>query len=104
MEIATQKQILLARRAELTAHLIETEHALDEAPPKDWEDRSAERQGDEVLESLGHMELAEVKRIDAALQRIDDGDYGVCRKCGEDISAERLSLLPDTPFCKRCAV
>lgn len=104
MELATQKQILLARRAELTAHLIETEHALDEAPPKDWEDRSAERQGDEVLESLGHMELAEVKRIDAALQRIEDGDYGVCRKCGEDISAERLKLLPDTPFCKRCAV
>lgn len=104
MELATQKQILLARRSELTAHLIETEHALDEAPPKDWEDRSAERQGDEVLESLGHMELAEVKRIDAALQRIEDGDYGVCRKCGEDISTERLKLLPDTPFCKRCAV
>lgn len=104
MELAKQKQILLARRAELTAHLIETEHALDEAPPKDWEDRSAERQGDEVLESLGHMELAEVKRIDAALHRIEVGAYGVCRKCGEDISAERLKLLPDTPFCKRCAV
>jgi len=104
MELATQKQILLARRAELTAHLIETEHALDDTPPKDWEDRSAERQGDEVLESLGHMELAEVKRIDAALHRIEEGEYGVCQKCGEDISAERLKLLPDTPFCKRCAV
>ncbi len=104
MDTATQKHTLLNRRAELTAHLIKTEHSLDETPPKDWEDRSSERQGDEVLESLGHMELAEVRRIDAALERIEKGDYGICRKCGEPISEERLKLLADTPFCKQCAV
>ncbi len=104
MDLAEQKQILKTRRAELTAHLIETEHSLDETPPADWEDRSAERQGDEVLESLGHMELAEVRRIDAALHRIEDGVYGECQKCGNDILAERLKLLPDTPFCKNCAI
>lgn len=104
MDVAEQKQILTARRAELTAHLIETEHSLDETPSADWEDRSAERQGDEVLESLGHMELAEVRRIDAALHRIEDGVYGECQKCGNDISPARLKLLPDTPFCKNCAM
>lgn len=103
MDVAEQKQILTNRRAELTAHLLETEHSLDETPPKDWEDRSAERQGDEVLESLGHMELAEVRRIDAALHRIEDGIYGECQKCGDEVSKERLKLLPDTPFCKNCA-
>ncbi len=103
MNFANQKQTLIDRRAELAALLIETEHRLDEPQSKDWEDRSAERQGDEVLEGLGQMELAEVRRIDAALHRIESGDYGICGKCSERISDERLSLLPDTPFCKRCA-
>ena len=104
MDIAHQKELLKGRRAELTAHLIETEHSLDETPPQDWEDRSAERQGDEVLESLGHLELAEVRRIDAALKRIANGVYGVCQKCENPILEERLNLLPATPFCKNCAV
>ena len=103
MNVTEQKQILTTRRAKLTAHLIETEHSLDETPPKDWEDRSSERQGDEVLESLGHMELAELRRIDAALRRLDDGIYGQCQTCGSAISEQRLKLLPDTPFCKNCA-
>ncbi|QGX97736.1 TraR/DksA family transcriptional regulator [Roseovarius faecimaris] len=104
MDITAKKQSLEARRAELTAHLSDVEHSLDEAPPKDWEDRASERQGDEVLESLGHVEMAELRRIDAALERIEAGTYGECQKCGEDISEERLDLLPDTPFCKNCAV
>ena len=104
MDISEHEEALRKRRAELTAHLVETEHSLDETPPKDWEDRSSERQGDEVLESLGNLELAEVRRIDAALHRIEDGEYGFCQKCGAAILEERLKLLPDTPFCKNCAV
>jgi RNA polymerase-binding transcription factor DksA len=104
MDVATQKQLLLTRRAELAGHLIEVEHALDEMPSKDWEDRSSERQGDEVLESLGHAELDELRRIDAALNRIEADEYGHCQKCGNVISDARLDLLPDTPFCKNCAV
>lgn len=104
MDIARYEAALRARRKELAGHLIKVENSLDETPSKDWEDRSSERQGDEVLESLGHVELAELRRIDAALQRIKDGTYGECAKCGDDISEARLDLLPDTPFCKNCAV
>lgn len=103
MERTTRETTLRERRAELTQHLETIEHTLDETPPKDWEDRSSERQGDEVLETLGQAELAEVRRIDAALDRIDAGTYGVCRSCGEQISDARLDLLPATPFCKDCA-
>jgi RNA polymerase-binding transcription factor DksA len=104
MDTQTQKQRLLTRRAEITGDLQEIEQQLDETPSKDWEDRSAERQGDEVLEALGHQELGELRRIDAALARIEDGTYGDCLKCGEPISAARLDLLPDAPLCKKCAV
>ncbi len=104
MDITTQEQALRARRAELTAHLEKVEDQLDETPSKDWEDRSVERQGDEVLEALGLSELNELKRIDAALARIAAGTYGECLQCGEPISEARLALLPDAALCKTCAV
>lgn len=103
MDIAAKQTALQKRRTELANHLIDTEHSLDVEPPKDWEDRSSERQGDEVLESLGQVEMAELRRIDAALIRISDGTYGLCQDCGDTISDARLDLLPDTPFCKICA-
>lgn len=104
MNIETQKQILLDRRAEITGDLIKIEDQLDDTPTKDWEDRSSERQGDSVLEALGNKELDELRRIDAALDRISKGTYGVCVQCGEQISDARLELLPATPLCKDCAV
>lgn len=103
MESTTAKSTLLDRRAELVGHLERVEHELDAPAPKDWEDHSSERQGDEVLEALGQVELAEVRRIDAALRRIEAGTYGVCLDCGDTISEARLAVLPDTALCKDCA-
>ncbi len=103
MNMQIQKEKLLARRAELTGHLDRIEQELDQTPTKDLEDFSTERQGDEVLEALGHAELNEVKRIDLALGRIEAGTYGICVTCAEPISEARLALLPDTPVCKTCA-
>ena len=94
---------LKARRAELTHDLEEIEDALDDPAPKDWEDRASERQGDEVLEALGEHGRAELIRIDAALARVEAGDYGICAKCGSDISDARLDAVPETPFCAACA-
>lgn len=104
MNLNNQKTALLTRRAELLGDLAEIEDQLDDEPSKDWDDRATERQGDEVLQALGQHDLDELRRIDAALGRIADGSYGVCVKCGEQISEVRLASLPDTPFCKNCAV
>ena len=57
----------------------------------------------EVLEALGLSDQAELRRIDAALARIEDGSYGVCVNCGEDIAPARLEAVPDTPLCVNCA-
>ena len=94
---------LTKRRAELTAELADIEDKLDDEPPKDWEDRASERQGDEVLEAMGQHDLDELRRIDAALARHDAGEYGACVRCGNDISPARLDAVPDTPFCVKCA-
>jgi len=98
------KAVLLARRAELTGELKRIEDQLDDEPPKDWEDRAAERQGDEVLEAMGQHDLTELRAIDAALARIDDGSYGTCAKCGAGISPKRLAAVPTAALCRTCAV
>jgi len=36
------------------------------------------------------------------LRRIDEGSFGVCLHCEEDISPKRLAAVPWTPFCIRC--
>jgi DnaK suppressor protein len=45
----------------------------------------------------------ELQRIEAALARIEDGDYGFCVSCGEPIALKRLELNPTTPMCVDCA-
>lgn len=97
------REILLARRAELVGDLERIEDQLDDPMPKDWEDAASERQGDEVLTALGQSDRAEIRRIDAALARIEADEYGDCVKCGNPIAEKRLQLLPDTPFCANCS-
>ena len=46
---------------------------------------------------------AEAQRIRMALARIDEGEYGYCVDCGEDIAPERLALDPATAKCISCA-
>ncbi|OED48255.1 dimethylmenaquinone methyltransferase [Rhodobacteraceae bacterium (ex Bugula neritina AB1)] len=103
MDLTSRKQALETRRAELIAHLNMVEHSLDAPMPQDWEDRATERQGDEVLESLGKAEQDELRRIGAALERMRAGTYGICTACGVQVSAARLDLLPAAAFCKSCA-
>ncbi|MDR2743992.1 MAG: RNA polymerase-binding protein DksA [Desulfovibrio sp.] len=43
-----------------------------------------------------------IRKIQAALQRIDDGTYGVCEDCGEDIGIQRLKARPVTRLCINC--
>ncbi len=101
--IETNRKALLSRLAELDSRLHKIEAELDEPHSKDWDEAAIETEGDEVLEHLGQSGQEEIARIRAALQRMRDGSYGDCVRCGERISAERLNVLPETPFCKDCA-
>jgi DnaK suppressor protein len=42
-------------------------------------------------------------QIEAALQRIEDGDYGYCQECGENIAPARLEVDPSARLCIQCA-
>ena len=43
-----------------------------------------------------------LKKIDKALARIEDGTFGVCERCEEDINMKRLEARPVTTLCIRC--
>jgi len=94
---------LRTRLGELTNRLEEVETELEQAPDSDFEERASEREGDEVLEGLGNAGLLEIKMIQAALKRIEDGTFGICVACGDDIASERLEAVPHAPRCRNCA-
>ena len=102
-EFEARKQQLLDRRKELNERLTSIGEELDSHQSKDWEELAVEREEDEVLEGLGDQGLQEVRQIDLALERIEEGTYGECQKCGDMIAEPRLDLLPHTPLCRNCA-
>ena len=101
--LKTAETRLKARLDELGHRLEDVEHELDRPAPKDFEDQATEREGDEVLEGLGHAGEQEIQMILAALRRVADGTYGECVKCGKEILPQRLETIPHTPFCRVCA-
>ena len=44
-----------------------------------------------------------LEQIEAALERIEDGDYGSCVECSGRIPKMRLKAIPYTPYCVKCA-
>ena len=98
-----QKLALLERLRALGMRLDGIEEALESPHSKDWDEMAVEREDEEVLERLGESGQAEIARIKAALQRMAHGEYGICTRCGGEISAERLAVVPEAPLCKRCA-
>lgn len=98
-----RKAELLARAEALKARMTGIEAELVSHDTRDWEELATEREADEVLEGMGVEAQVEMRAITAALGRIEAGDYGLCQKCGAQISEPRLDVLPFTPFCKDCA-
>ena len=78
-------------------------HWRGEAPPADWAELATHRENDEVLESLDERTKEKITLIKQALQRMQDGEWQYCARCGEQIPAARLQALPTTTFCVACA-
>ncbi len=53
-------------------------------------------------QALSHS-YRDIRRIDFALLRMKQGQYGLCTNCGCLIEKDRLEIIPETPFCSDCA-
>ena len=101
------KAALIARRDELHALKATSAEAgstveLDQAKVGRLSRMDA-LQGQQMALATERRRDAELQRIDAALTRIDDGDYGWCLKCDEPIAPKRLALDPAATWCISCA-
>jgi DnaK suppressor protein len=57
---------------------------------------------DEIEFALLQMKADTLNRMDAALRRLDEGSYGNCTQCGDEIAEARLRALPFAVRCKGC--
>ena len=60
-------------------------------------------QGQAMAQEQQRRRRQEVFRINSALQRITDGEYGWCLKCGDAVAEARLRSDPAAPLCIDCA-
>ena len=73
----------------------------DETFPDPTDRASAESNRDSVLR-IRDRERKLIFKIEEALRRLDDGEYGICEECGEKIGIERLKARPVTTLCIEC--
>jgi len=72
--------------------------------------RSPENYDDDISQMEGHdrtvATTADLERdldeVEAALERINKGKFGKCENCGQEISLERLEVMPTARFCTNC--
>ncbi|WP_165491687.1 TraR/DksA family transcriptional regulator [Egibacter rhizosphaerae] len=79
--------------------------AADEAwhqPKPDETDQGSEAVERERLRSLADRARADLRAIDEALERIDEGNYGTCVDCGDAIAPARLQARPEALTCVSC--
>ncbi len=98
-ELRRQRAVLLHAVAETEADLA----AIAAEREPEVEELAQEERAARVYSRLGEHERREVAAIDAALQRIAEGTYGICVDCGNKIPLARLRAIPHTPYCVRCA-
>ena len=103
VDITRHKQQIETRLAELNDRLKNVGEALDVTADPDLGDQAIELQDDEVLEGLGRAGEREIQLLGRALVRIENGTYGICKKCDEEIAVERLDAVPYAVLCRHCA-
>src|SRR6188768_4194050 len=99
------REILLAKKKEI---LRNAQRTLNEDMTLDADDLPDEMDlaSSEYLHSftfrLRGREKVFLDKIQRALERIDEGSFGNCEECGEEISSKRLEARPETTLCIRC--
>lgn len=100
-EFAKYKEVLEARQAELTEFIKNREGITIEKSPDALDEVQNAAERELAIRNLDR-ESNLLRNVRAALRRIEDGSYGICVHCEEDISPKRLNAVPWTPFCIAC--
>jgi DnaK suppressor protein len=99
------RQRLERRRGELSRRSQRVERDLGRSAgplSADSSERAVEVQNDGPLEAIARAATEEITQIDEALQRLNQGEYGICKRCGQPIETRRLAAIPQATTCARC--
>jgi DnaK suppressor protein len=106
-QIAALKTIMLERQAELKAL---DEEAAGWSDTVELDQQSVGRlsrmdamQQQEMARAEARRRTSDLARIDIALKRMDEDEYGWCAECGEPIAYKRLEIDPAAALCVTCA-
>ncbi|MCB9061923.1 MAG: TraR/DksA family transcriptional regulator [Halobacteriovoraceae bacterium] len=101
------KDRLVAKKEKLLSRInnIEKDRRREKQGPinPDFAEQAVEVENNEVLDALSDLEREEIKKINTALVKIENGTYGSCMSCGEQISEARLTAMPFSSLCLECA-
>jgi DnaK suppressor protein len=106
VDLDAMKAILMSRRDELTERreriARHTRHR-EEPLSADFAEQAVELENGETLVALDREVTAELREIERALRRIEDGTYGNCGACGKAVDQRRLQAVPYASLCIACA-
>jgi len=107
MDCEAYRQLLLQRREELRAMADTGREAADTVELDQSKvgrlSRMDALQAQAISQERERRREQELQRIEAALQRIESGEYGYCLECDESIAEQRLKFDPAVTLCIRCA-
>jgi len=76
--------------------------AVEDMGVKDLADVASNDIDARILEAIGTKDTVRLKKIEAALGRLENGRFGICVSCGKKITDERLSAIPYAVMCINC--
>ena len=94
---------LKARLAELAQRSDAIEEELRQPLDADFEEQANELEDDDAQTGIDDVIRQEIAQIERALARLDEGVYGECANCGNDIAEKRLEVQPTATLCIDCA-
>lgn len=103
VENAAALQQLNVLREELTTRLQNLSVDRSKSHSIDSSEQAVERENDEVIDQLEADAREELMQVEQAIKRIGNDTYGICTKCEEEISPERLGAIPYVALCINCA-
>jgi DnaK suppressor protein len=104
-EMEKYRRLLEDKKLSLSSDLAKTRSAEEETTEEstqDIADKAVSSYTREFLYSLTDGERSTLLQIDDALERIDDGTYGLCINCGQPMAEKRLTAVPWAPYCIDC--
>jgi len=102
-DLAAAKARLEAQLKELEERQARIAEDLSEPLNRDSDEQAIELEDDASLEGQGVLVTREIASVKRALARIEDGTYGECVRCGEEIAPARLEARPEASLCIDCA-